>query len=214
MSDPTFFGNVLQGAFKLRYPWNFCSKCRQIFVSSAKVVFEKTVPELYIGRITIGVGADVPKERILWKVVLKIPARPRTEETRVGYLPGNLTIELSSWIAKRNYLMPNRIFGKFLAIHDFLPRLMHREVMQTYMMQGVAADFKLLVDFSNLPGVHDLPFFIRPGNVEGRLQSVFVEQIDGAEIARISVVNANRYKFLVTARRDGLWILFCRIRFH
>ena len=75
--------------------------------------------------------------------------------------------------------------------------------MQTHVMQSVAAYFELLVDFSNLSGIHDLPFFVGAGNVEGRLQPVFVEQIDGTEITVISIVDAYRYKFLVGACRDG-----------
>jgi hypothetical protein len=100
MSNASILGDVLEGALELRYPWNLSSKCRQIFVSSTEVIFEKTVPELYIRWITIGVGTDVPKERIIRKIVLKIPAGPSAKETRVCHLPRDLPIELSTGIAK------------------------------------------------------------------------------------------------------------------
>src|SRR5579862_1988133 len=181
MSESTVLRDILQGMLELRSPRDLRSKCGEIFVRSAEVIFEKTVPELYIRRITVCIGADVPREGVVWILILKIPAGSRAKETCIGYLPCDLPIELPPRVAKGNHLMPNRILREFLAIHDFPQRLVRREVMQAHMMQGVAADFKLLVNFSNLSGAHDLALFVRPWYVERRLQPIFTQQIDCSE---------------------------------
>src|SRR5215467_4221877 len=103
-------GNVLQRADELRYPRHGGLENCDVLVSPTEVLFQQTVPELNVRRISIGVGADIPQKGILWEIVDEVPAGASSKETGFPHLGLEPPVELPAWITEGDNLVPEGVF--------------------------------------------------------------------------------------------------------
>lgn len=173
MGNSAVARDVLQSANKLRGPAGSCFECGQKIVGSFEITFQKSVPKLDVHRVRVGVRTEPPEKRILWEIGKVKHACARAEKAGLLHLFGNMAAELASGVTERHDFMTQCVLHEVFAVANLPPALVSWDPGQPHMVECMATNLAMAVDFPDLGRLHHLPLGVRARDIEGRFEIVF-----------------------------------------